>query len=304
MLVADRDLRLQLWWTALLVLFGLSAAGLAVAADRAHGSDRPELFWEAESRYGSWIDSAWSQLRAASETLANVSGAGREALGALQSLAPEAAQEHIEAGDRALEALGDLETNIIERWRLSPERQAQLAAIDSAAAAARTVRGEWPVLAGTGRTMSQALGALMRHEELVAGARNAAGQSKWTAALELLEQAEAGLKVAATARDSVAAQGSDVDTLSDFLGRHSAHDVALRELYEHVRDTGRQQGDEFDRLRAAVDRAQAALAGSADVLARIVGESAAPALTAALVAIEQARGEVLEALDFAPEPAP
>ena len=311
---ADHDFKVQLLWTALLVLFALSAAGLAGAVDRQHGSHRPELFWAAESRYGSWIDSAWTQLRAAGETLTNVSAAGREALGTLQSLNLDATEEHISAGDRALEALGDLENSMgtiagatfaqIERWRLSPERQAQLSAIDSAASAARTVSGEWPLLAGTGRTMSRALAALMRHDELVARATAAAQQSRWPAALELLERAATELGAVSAARDSLAAQGSDVRTLADLLARYSAHDSALGNLYEHVRDTGRQEGDEFERLREAVDRAQAALPGNEDVLALIVGESAAPALTAALVRIEQARGEVLEALTLAPSPAP
>lgn len=300
-----------MWWTALLVIISLSGAGLVVAADRQHGAARPELFWEAETRYGPLIDSAWTQVRPASEALAKVSAAGGDALGTLQSLDPLSAEDHMNAGDSAVQALSDLDTDMapvsgaafaqIERWRLSPERQAQLAAIDSAVAAARTVPGEWPVLASTGRTMSQALQALLNHDGLVLGAARSSGESEWDEALELLGQAATELDAASAARDALAAQG-DVATLTDLLDRYAAHDAALASLFTYVRDTGLQDGDEFDRLRSAVDSAQAALPGSDDVLAVVVRESTAPALTAALLRIEQARGRLLEALALAPEP--
>jgi hypothetical protein len=310
---AEREIRLRLWWTALLVLIALSGAGLAVAADRPHGPARPELFFEAEAQYGPWVDSAWSAVRNAGESLADVSSAGREALGTLQALDPTAAEEHLNAGDRAVQALIDLDDELvtvggvtfaqIERWRMSDERQAQIVAIEAAVAAARTVPSEWPPITTTGRTMSQALQALLRHDGLVFRATTAGRQSEWQAALDLLGQASSELAAAGAARDALAAQGS-VETLTALLERYAAYDAALANLYTYVRDTGVQTGADFDGLRSAVDVAQAALPGSDDVLAVVVGESAAPALTAALVRIEQARGEVIEALALAPESAP
>ncbi len=310
---AELDLRPRLWWTALLVLIALSGAGLAVAADRHHAESRPELFWAADLKYGPGIDSAWAQVRAANGALAGVASAGRAALGTLQALDLEAANRHIDTGELSSQALIDTLVRVaadggllfaaVDRWRLSPGRQAQLSAIESALAAAGAVPADWPLIAATGRTMSSALQAMLVHDGLVFRATTAGRQAEWDAALELLGQAEAELAEATTASEALAERGN-VETLTDLLGRYAAYDAALRDLYMYVRDSGRQEGDDFERLSAAVDAAQAALPGSDDVLSVVVAESAAPALAAALVRIEQARGEVIEALTVAPEPAP
>lgn len=301
----------------MLVLFAVSGAGLAVAADRQHGVTRPELFWEAEVRYGRMIDSAWAQVNAANEAAARVSASGRDALGSLQSLDAPAADAFLDDGDAVLPSLADLESNVaasgggsfasMEHWRLSPERQAQVRAIDAAVVAARRVPGEWPPLASTGRTMSQALQALQRHDGLVLRVTTAGRQSEWEVALELLGQASAELDAARTARDALGEQGG-VETLTDVIDRNSRYDAALASLYTYGRDGGPREGAELTRLQTAADQAQRALPGTDDALAAIVGESGAPELTAALLRLEHARGEINAALELAPtlrpEPTP
>ena len=254
--------------TVLLVLAALGTAGFAVAADRQPEADRKQA-----------ADALKVQLRGVEPMLAEIDGAARRVAGSLQA----AQLEEVAA------ALADGDATVAELETVLPTITSQLDAVSA-------VPSGWRSMSAVAGSMGEVIGALRRHDEIVFAATGAARQSEWAAALELLGEARAPLAEAAAARAALSASG-DVETLDDLLSRYQAYDASLVALYGHVRDTGSQDGALFTDLRVNVEQAQAALPRNDDVLAVIVGEVAAPAIADSLVAIQQARDVVKEALD-------
>jgi hypothetical protein len=303
---SNRRLQLRLWWTALLVLCALGGAGLAVAADRPQNPvQRPELTWKADHEAAPWLNGMADKLATIDSEVANVSDAGRTVLGSLQSLAADDIAAAIADGDAAVAAVDDDVTALstsaraavteIDASRLGPEAQAQLAAVQQAVDSAIHVPNIWNDVATEGRRVGALIDALLRHDGLVFRATTAARQSNWDNALSLLDQASAPLSDADDVRDGLAAT-VDVATLDDLLARDRDYDAALTALYSYIRSTDEQSGDEFDDLVADVDEAQAALPADTSAMSVIVSEAAGRSLTQSLIAIEEAHGDILEAV--------
>ena len=136
---------------------------------------------------------------------------------------------------------------------------------------------------------------MLRHDGLVFRATTAGRHAEWQSALDFLAQAKTPLDDAKQIRDILAAT-ADVETLDDLLGRYRAYDAALNALYTHIRDTGNQQGSDFDALEREVELRQAALPADTSAMTVIVADAAGPAVTDALVDIEAAHGDVLDAI--------
>ena len=227
-------------------------------------------------------------------------------MGDLQGLDLDKTRAQIDAGDAAVATvsvaldglnahLADANANI-DRWRLGPAAAAELEAIDTAAASAAELPADWARIKSRAERVASLVDDLQRHDGLVFRATTAGRQSNWDGALAALSDAKQPLDAAKRAREGLAAD-SDVTTLSDLLDRYDAYDVALTALYQYVRDSGQQAGAGFDRLQRAVEQAQAALPADNRALSVIVGESAGTEISDALVALEQARGDINDALD-------
>lgn len=306
-ILLTRSVRVRMWSTALLVLIALGAAGLAVAADRPQNpAQRPELTWRADQQVRPRIQAMAEELALIDQDVVELSSAGRDVLGRLQALDRDGLNAALVSGDErsattdaAVDRLLELRAETIaeiDEWRLGIPTRDLLDQLGAATLAAQQVSAFWNGLAADARTVGGLVDALLRHDGLVFRATTAGRESRWADALDLLGQAEAPLAEASDVRDGLAAN-TDVGTLSDLLERFRAYDGALVELYTYVRDTGRQAGDAFDHLQARVDRAQAALPADNRALTVIVGEAAGPSVADALVAIERAHGEILDALD-------
>jgi hypothetical protein len=303
---SNRRLQLRLWWTALLVLCALGGAGLAVAADRPQNPvQRPEITWKADHEAARWLAAMADQLATIDEQVTSVSDAGRAVLGGLQSLATADLASALADGDAAVAVMDDEVSTLganaraaateIDASRLGTQTEAQLVAVNTAVDAATRVPHIWNDLATEGRRVASLVDALLRHDGLVFRATTAGRQSNWDGAVSLLDQANTPLADADAIRDELAAT-VDVATLDDLLARDRAYDAALTALYSYIRSTDKQSGDEFDSLVADVDEAQAALPADTTAMSVIVSEAAGRSLTQSLIAIEEAHGDILEAV--------
>lgn len=301
-----RSIRLRLWWTALLVLIALGGAGLAVAADRPQNPlTRPELTWRADRNAQAWIEALADELALVDQAIVDLSGRGRQVLSQLQALDIEkmraARTEGVEinaAMEIAIERLSSTRSVAlagVDEWRLGPQARSLLEQLSSASLSAEQVPTFWRGLAADAERVAGLVDALMVHDELVFRATTAGRQSRWGEALALMGQAAGPLGDATNVRDELAGS-ANVETLDDLLGRYRAYDAALVALYTYVRATGLQEGEEFDALQQSLERALAALPTDTSSMSVIVSELAGPSLTAWLVAIEAAHGDILDAL--------
>ena len=302
-------MKMRVWSTTLLVLIALGGAGLAAAADRPHNAlSRPELTWRADQRAEPWIDVLAHELALVEVRAAGLSRHGRDVLGRINALDVERMNEALAAGDLVFvelqPAIGRL-LNVrdsglaaVEEWRLGPPTRSRFDQLGSAVESAQTVVGSWQAIGTDARRVAGLIDSLLRHDGLVFRATTAGRAANWDDALALLEQAKGPLGEAAEIRD-VLATGLNTDTLDDLLDRYRAYDASLTAMYSYIRDTGRREGREFKALEAEVGRAQAALPADTSAMSVIVAEAAGPPLTDALVAIERARGDILDALAVA-----
>ncbi len=308
--VPVRGVRLRLWSTALLVSIALGAAGLAVAADgQQNPAQQSSSTWRADQHARPRIQAMTEQLALIDQHVIELSAAGRDALGRLQALDRAGMNEALISGDEVSAATDTAVARLLElraetyaeidESRLGLPARDVLDRIGTAIRSTQQVSTHWNGLAAEARAVGGLVDALLRHDDLVFRATTAGRESRWADALDLLAGAEMELAEAAAVRDRLAAS-TDARTLTDLLGRFGAYDGALGELYAYVRDTGRQEGDDFMQLEAGVDRAQAGLPADNRVLTVIVGEAAGPALGTALVGIERAHADILAALDLQP----
>ena len=303
-----RSLRLHLWWTMVLVLTALGGAGLAVAADRpGNPVQRPELTYRSDTAAQPWIDHLAQDLDAVHRDATSLSSAGRDVLGALQSLDPAGANVALAAGDQTSAGIQTLVAGLHDtlagaheandRWRLGPETVSLFDQIEGAISAADQLPANWAALAATGRTVAGLVDALLGHDRAVFAATTAGRDGRWPDALALLRGAAAdALGIATAARDQLAA-GSTIDTLDDLLAREHAYDDALIALYQYLADGGRQSGDQFSALRGAVEQAQAALPGDNSALVVVTGEAAGLPIADQLLAMEEVHGAINDALE-------
>ncbi len=136
---------------------------------------------------------------------------------------------------------------------------------------------------------------LQRHDELVFAAIQQAHAAKYAAAVRTLAEAGAQLDQARQTRDALEAE-ADVSTLSTYIDRMSASDQALVALYAELQGTGGRMTAAGERFVAKVAAAQQLLPPDTRALVVIMGDIAEAGLDQAAIAIEQARGDLGDAV--------
>ncbi|MEP7360862.1 MAG: hypothetical protein ABI744_04710 [Chloroflexota bacterium] len=303
-----RTLRLQLWWTLVLVLAALGGAGLAVGADRpGNPVQRPELTYRADTAAQPWIDLMTADLDTVQAGAADLASAGRNVLGSLQALDRAGAASALAAGDQTSAAIATLAIGLrdtenrahasVDRWRLGPAIVGLFDQIDTAIAATEDLSTEWNALATTGHYVISVLEGLDGHDQATFQATQAGRDSRFTDALALLNDSVAqALLSVGTARDQLALTG-DVSTLDDLVARDRVYDAALVALYQYLADGGAQATDQFTALTNAVSQAQAALPADNGVLIVIVGETCGLPIADELLAMDKSHGVINDALE-------
>ncbi|MDA8237860.1 MAG: hypothetical protein M0T75_08270 [Chloroflexi bacterium] len=294
-------------WLAAAVAIALGAAGIVAALDHLPGgSGRPELTWTADRAVAGDLDAASADLFALVDAVGVLGGQGRAGLAALVARDTAALDAAVAEGTSQLDAIdaaaATLRASLAAIPLRGPDRTARhsaatLARYDALVAALPAVaplRPAWERFVAGVAPAAELTAHLLAHDTIAAGAIRAGGAGSYATAVARIAKAAAELDAARTIRDRLAA-AVDVTTLDAWISRNAAYDTALSDLWNALR---RSRGRVTDAVRTAAmaeQRAREQLPADARALVVILGDVARGGLNQAVIAIEEARGALLEA---------
>jgi hypothetical protein len=294
-------------WLAAAVAVALGAAGLVAAVDHLPGgAGRPELTWTADRAVAGDLDAAGAELTALADAVGVLGGHGRTALATLVGGDAPALGAALDAGTAQLDVLDAATARLADRlasiplgavdrdMRYSPDTLARYDAAVAALAAVDPLRPAWERLVAGAVPATDLTERLLAHDRIAATAIQSGGAGNYAQAIARIDNAAAELAAAQVIRDRLAAT-IDVGTLDEWLARNVAYDDALRGLWDALRLS---KGRVTDAVRDAAARERAArelLPPDARALVVILGDVARGGLNQAVIAVEEARGRLLEA---------
>ena len=312
---AVRSLPAALAWLVAVLAIALGAAGLVTAMDAPPaGRDRPELTVRGDAIVDAALDAIESELATLS---ADVDALGTQARGALASLVGSdmtTVDGAIAAGDGLMvqvtlrvatirQALAEVPLigTPQARYQVSSAVRDRYDRLRAAVAEVDGLDGAWARLT-TGSVAASRLSTLLAaHDQAVLSAAGLGRDAKYKEAVETLDGADAAISDSRRLRD-VLANTVDVVVLDQWLDRNAGYDVALRGLYQALDDVG---GRVTRAVREAIDAEKAAkerLPADSRGLILIMGEIGRGGMNGAVIAIEQARGRLADALTPADAP--
>jgi len=312
---AVRSLLAALAWLVAVLAIALGAAGLVTAMDAPPaGRERPALTVRGDAIVDPALDVIESELATLS---ADVDALGTQARGALASLVGSdmaTVEGAIAAGDGLMvqvtlrvatirQALAEVPLigTPQARYQVSSAVRDRYDRLRAAAAEVDGLDGAWARLT-TGSVAASRLSTLLAaHDQAVLSAAGLGRDAKYQEAVETLDVADAAISDSRRLRD-VLAKTVDVVVLDQWLDRNAGYDVALRGLYQALDDVG---GRVTQAVREAIDAEKAAkerLPADSRGLILIMGEIGRGGMNGAVIAIEQARGRLADALTPADAP--
>ena len=297
-------------WILAAIVIALGAAGIVAGMEGATTDpDRSGRTAREDALVGSHLDAVETDLRTVAGLIHELGAQGRGALAAATGNDTDAAAAAVATGTGLL---ADIEVRtaairtaledvpIVDAssaaYRLSPAvRDRYLRAID-ALAATTDLAPSWSGLTIGSLTASRLSGLLADHDAAVALAAEHGRAGEYDEALAALDGADTAITDARTMRDRLALS-IDVTTLDQWLERSSGYDVALRRLYVAVRAADGAATDDVRAALAAEQAAKARLPPDTRALVLIMAEIGRGGLHGAVIAIERAHGDLLEALD-------
>lgn len=303
---ATRRLLLGIAWVVTALLVSLGAAGLAVSVDHLPGdATRPERTWVQDTAFQARIEALGPRYDALSADVGRLGDTARTALADLVARRADLLATDLADGDALVASIDaqvtQLGTALDEvqasaRPDLLGERSlAMLASARAALDTTRPIPGEWHSLADQALPAIQLAGVLQRHDSLVFSATQQARAGHYAAALSALKDAGAALDQARQTRDALQAR-ADMSTLTTYIDRMGAYDQALTALYAELGRTGGRLNATGQQLVARVAAAQQLLPPDTRAIVVIMGDVAQAGLNQAAIAIEEARGNLADAV--------
>jgi hypothetical protein len=304
-----RQLLLALAWLVAVLLIALGAAGLVAGMDTpATGQSRAWLTARDDVPVNARLDAIAADLEVISDRLDALGVQGRGALAALVANDSATAAAALDAGDGLVADIGRRSRQVgaaladvpligtqEAEFRLGREVRDRHARLSGALAATRGLEARWAQIASGSAAAARLSGLLAAHDEAVLAAAAQGRDAEYERALTILDDADAAITDARRLRDQLA-RTVDVTTLDQWLDRSARYDVALRELYAALHDSN-------GRVNAAVRRAMAEERAAKDRLppdtrglVLIMAEIGRGGMNGAVVAIEEARGQLTDAL--------
>jgi hypothetical protein len=302
-------LAIRVAWVATALLVALGVAGIAATMNQPPGSPgRPELTWAGDTALEPALEAATRDLQALSDEVDQLGSTARVALSQVVAGDVDVLQETITEGTLRLGRVqgltDDLEASLADvpytgaDWALHVSaglhrRYEQLAATAGLTAG---LEDDWASFTGRSLAAARLTSLLTRHDEQTAAAARLGSDGRFRDAIAQLDTSDE--TIAESRRLSGDLAGStDVSTLTAWLDRNASYDAALRNLYSAlIKSNGRVT----DAVRRAFDReqqARAQLPTDTRALVVIMADIAQGGLNQAVIAIEQARGSLADALD-------
>ena len=294
-------------WLVVAIVVALGAAGLVAALDHLPGgTGRPELTWAADRAVAGDLDAVSADLSALADGVGVLFGHGRTALSALVGRDSPGLAAALDAGAAQLDVVDAAAARVAARLaaiplagadraiRHSPATLARYDAVAPALAAVDPLRPAWERLTAGAVPATELTDRLLAHDRIAATAIQSGGAGKYAQAVARIDKATAELAAARTIRDRLAAT-VDVATLDAWLDRNGAYDDALRDLWDALRRSGGRVTSAVREAAARERTARELLPPDARALVVILGDVARGGLNQAVIAIEEARGLLLDA---------
>jgi hypothetical protein len=296
-------------WVAIALAVAFGGAGIVATMNRPPGvAVRSELTYTGDTALKPALDAATADLEALAEQVDRLAAAGRRALAQVVEGDTAGVEASVADGDARVADIGRLANRLDAAladaphsgadWALSVsgdlhERYRQLAGTSDLT---DDLASDWSSF--TGRTLDAAdLAALLvLHDKQTAAAAKLGSEGRYRAALAALDPSDATIAESRGIRDRISAT-TDVATLTEWLDRNADYDAALRRLYAALlRSDGRRTPD-VDRAIAAERQARSGLPGDSSGMVVIMSDLAQGGLNQAVIAIEEARGSLADALE-------
>jgi hypothetical protein len=307
-----------LTWLVAAIAISLGAAGIVAGMERsAAGADSAGLTARGDALVDAHLDRAQAELTALSGDVDALGVQARGALAALTNNDADTAAAALASGDELVTAIRSRAARIAAaleavpllgtpegRYEVSDRERDRHARLMRVLESTRTLEGAWASV-GIGSIAASRLSSLLAaHVEAVLAAAAKGRAASYPEALTALDEADAAIADSRVLRDQLA-RTLDVSTLDGWLDRNEAYDVALRALYTALVDSGGTVTDAVRRAAQGETDAKAQLPGDSRGLILIMSEIGRGGMNGAVVAIEQTRGRLADALAAeASEPAP
>jgi len=296
-------------WLLVVIAIALGAAGLVTATPSAVlPAARPELTGTADAAVTRRLDAVEVDLALLAT---KVDGLGTQARGALSALVggnAEKADAAIASGDALIAEIG-VQAALIEAGltatpfvgtvaadlHLSPAVQERHAGLRDGLAATRGLDASWAGLTSGAVSATRLSASLAEHDRLVGVAAERGRAARYKEALASLDQAAGEIKTSRTLRTQLAAT-VDVTVLDQWLERNESYDTALRGLYVALDKVGGRVTDKVRKAIAAEKEARTRLPPDSRGLIIIIAEIGRGGMNGAVIAIEEAKARLADAL--------
>jgi hypothetical protein len=297
------------FWTALFVVLAAGAAGLVGQAWHPPGSPvRAELTYEGDVALNERLDSAIAGLAEISDEVETLADAAKTALAEVTNRDPTDLRAAVERGGVAAATIearaAELRLALTDLPGSEPaatmaysnatlvRRSNVLAAINAASGLAIY----WRQAAARATETSNLTTLLARHDETVLAAAAEGRGEHWQRAMRILDDAIQIVADVQTMRTRLIA-GSDGTVLDEWIIRNRNYDQALRNLYRALRDSGgNAQTVEVQFAYRDEELARQQLPPDRRTIIVIVSEVTRGGLTEAVIAIDDARGRIDDAI--------
>ena len=302
-------------WLLVVVGIALGAAGLVTASPGGTlPAARPELTGVEDARATARLDAIEEDLVALGTKVETLGTQARGALSALVGMQTEVAATAIQTGDALLLEIG-LEAAAISDaleatpyvgtpsadLHVSPEVQARYARLRDGLDATRQLDASWSRLTAGALSATRLSTSLAEHDRLVSEAAARGREGQYKDALVFLSDASDELVAERKMRD-ILVNTVDVTVLDQWLERNTTYDKALRALYVALARAGGRITDDVRDEREAEQAARRRLPPDSRGLIVIIAEIGRGGMNGAVIAIEEAKARIADAVVAADAP--
>ena len=304
-----RSLGLRLAWVLCALVLAFGTAGIVGGMAHEPGtSARAELTWAADQRILPGLTTAAADLGALTQDVDGLGDLATRALLAVNDGNTAALASAVKDGDDVLSKIESETLALRAKLATLPGvgRGAEGRLGGAALRRYQTLTGAFDATAGLddswGRLTASSLGALRLrttladHDQATAAAARLGTAARYAQAIAKLGESDAAIAEARKQRDAMAAS-VDVAILTQWIDRNADYDEALRALYQVLRSSGSKVTAAVEKAYKAEQEARALLPGDTRGLIVIMSDVARGGLNQAVIAIEEAKGRLTDALD-------
>ncbi len=296
-------------WVTLALLIALGSAGIVATMHHVPGTAaRPELTSAGDAEMASALDAATGDLEALAAEVDTLVATARVALSQVVAGDAEALEATIASGSQSVvdvqKLSGELERALAEvphtgeDWALNVSAATRQRFDELALTTGVTggVGDDWAALSGRSIDATRVAALLATHDEQTAAAAELGSKGKYEEALVQLDASDATISDSRALVERLAAT-TDVSTLGSWIDRNATYDEALRVLYRALITSGARVNADVRKAIDGEQQARAQLPGDTRAVVVIMSDIAQGGLNQAVIAIEEARGSLAQALE-------